>query len=117
MPFEFIDNNAPIDRASRKRIRSRAATGKNANRTLVRAPKAHILRNPAASTPFKAPTSLHKTRENQENKGDDDLIVEIGRPVDDGLEFPIRVHPESRYLVREGLSDCFRGMLRRIKCY
>ncbi|KAJ0422776.1 hypothetical protein BJY00DRAFT_65680 [Aspergillus carlsbadensis] len=101
MPFEFIDNNAPIDRASRKRIRSRAATGKNANRTVTRSSKAHILKNPAAGTPFKAPTSLHKARENQQSQ--DDVIIEIGRPVDDGLEFPIRVHPESRYLVREAL--------------
>ncbi|KAL3489893.1 hypothetical protein BJX62DRAFT_238712 [Aspergillus germanicus] len=102
MPFEFIDNNAPIDRASRRRIRSRAATGKNANRTLARPSKAHLLKNPAASsTPFKAPTSLHKARENQQDQ--EDLIVEIGRPVDDGLEFPIRVRPESRYLVREAL--------------
>jgi hypothetical protein len=115
MPFEFIDNNAPIDRASRRRIRSRAATGKNANRTVARPSKAYVLKNPAASTPFKAPTSLHKTRENQQDQ--DDVIVEIGRPVDDGLEFPIRVHPESRYLVREGLSASFHGTLRRIKCY
>jgi hypothetical protein len=36
MPFEFIDNNAPIDRASRKRIRSHVAKGKNVGRKVVR---------------------------------------------------------------------------------
>lgn len=36
MPFEFVDNNAPIDRVARRRIRSHVATGKNAGRTLVR---------------------------------------------------------------------------------
>lgn len=36
MPFEFVDNNAPIDRVARRRIRSHVATGKNAGRTHVR---------------------------------------------------------------------------------
>ncbi|KFZ20262.1 hypothetical protein V501_00247 [Pseudogymnoascus sp. VKM F-4519 (FW-2642)] len=36
MPFQFVDNNTPIDRAARRRIRSHVATGKNAGRTLVR---------------------------------------------------------------------------------
>ncbi|KFY40147.1 hypothetical protein V494_03620 [Pseudogymnoascus sp. VKM F-4513 (FW-928)] len=36
MAFEFVDNNAPIDRAVRRRIRSHVAIGKNAGRTLVR---------------------------------------------------------------------------------
>jgi hypothetical protein len=36
MPFEFVDNNATIDRAARRRIRSHVATGKNVGRTIVR---------------------------------------------------------------------------------
>ncbi|KAL3462959.1 hypothetical protein BJX64DRAFT_276862 [Aspergillus heterothallicus] len=101
MPFEFIDNNSGIDRASRKRIRSRAATGKNVNRTLTRLSKSNLLKNTNA-TPFQAPTYLENSRETQRG-GEASATVEISRPVDDGLQFPIRVHPESRYLVREAL--------------
>ncbi|KAL2820354.1 hypothetical protein BJX63DRAFT_311578 [Aspergillus granulosus] len=101
MPFEFINNNATIDRASRKRIRSRAATGKNSNRTCTRSSKANTLKNTAV-TPFKAPTSLYGSHRAQPDEGVD-VVAEIRCPVDDGLQFPRRVHRESRYLVREAL--------------
>ncbi|KAF2493962.1 hypothetical protein BU16DRAFT_562918 [Lophium mytilinum] len=36
MPFQFIDSNASIDRATRRRIRSHVAMGKNVGRKIVR---------------------------------------------------------------------------------
>lgn len=36
MPLQFIDNNAPVSEAARRRIRSHAATGRNLGKKLVR---------------------------------------------------------------------------------
>ncbi|KAL2872718.1 uncharacterized protein BJX67DRAFT_376511 [Aspergillus lucknowensis] len=101
MPFEFIDNNAAIDRASRKRIRSRAATGKNLNRTIARSSRAIVPKGTTAA-PFRVPASIRNAHKRQYDT-DGDVEIEIERPVGDGLQFPVPVPPESRYLVREGM--------------
>ncbi|OBT82419.1 hypothetical protein VE02_09391 [Pseudogymnoascus sp. 03VT05] len=54
MPFEFVDNNAAIDRAARRRIRSHVATGKNAGRTLVRPSRTKATAREAGSRPIAA---------------------------------------------------------------
>ncbi|KAL5340725.1 hypothetical protein BJX70DRAFT_396426 [Aspergillus crustosus] len=103
MPFEFIDNNAPIDRAARKRIRTRAAAGKNANRTLTRLPKTTAL-NSNTAVPFLAPTSLRRSRSPRNGSiNDNELHIEIHTPIGDGLRLPVSVPVKSRSLVREAL--------------
>lgn len=59
MPFQFVDNNAPIGRAARKNIRSHVAIGKNAGKTLVRRSrtKAFVLKPHIPST-FEIPCQI-----------------------------------------------------------
>ncbi|KAL4785207.1 hypothetical protein BJX76DRAFT_189589 [Aspergillus varians] len=101
MPFEFIDNTTAIDRAARRRIRTHAATGKNANRTLTRTSKAIILKD-NVTTPFFPPTSIRKARRSA-NHNPADAEIEIERPIGDGARFPIPVPARSKGLVRETL--------------
>ncbi|KFY93114.1 hypothetical protein V498_04558 [Pseudogymnoascus sp. VKM F-4517 (FW-2822)] len=54
MPFEFVDNNAAIDRAARRRIRSHVAIGKNVGRTIVRPSRAKVDAREAGSRPIAA---------------------------------------------------------------
>lgn len=79
MPFEFVDNNAAaIDRATRKRIRSHVAIGRNAGKKLVRKSRKDI----------------------------DASIPRIEWPVGDDVSlfpFPEQVTPESKGLVRRGM--------------
>ncbi|KAL4910129.1 hypothetical protein BDW74DRAFT_173596 [Aspergillus multicolor] len=98
MSFVFIDNNADIDRATRKRIRTHAATGKNANRTLTRPSRTKaIVRKDSSATPFRVPETI--TRARRDKTADE----EVPRPVTDGLLFPIPVPETSKGLVREAL--------------
>lgn len=46
MPFEFIDNTAPVDTAARQRIRRQAALGKNLGRKLSRPSRKQAARQP-----------------------------------------------------------------------
>ncbi|RDW90425.1 uncharacterized protein DSM5745_02200 [Aspergillus mulundensis] len=93
MSFLFIDNSAFIDRATRKRIRTHAATGKNANRTLTRSSKS----KGNNVTPFRVPEAIRREQRNETANG------EVARPVTDGLVFPIPVPETSKGLVREAL--------------
>ncbi|KAL4876073.1 hypothetical protein BJY04DRAFT_148587 [Aspergillus karnatakaensis] len=105
MPFEFIDNSVTIDRATRKRIRTRAATGKNANRTLARPSKVTALKTNAA-VPFLAPASLQVIRGAVDDSIEDDeggIQIGIQAPVGDGISVPVYVPVKSRSLVREAL--------------
>lgn len=103
MAFEFIDNSVAIDRVARRRIRTHAATGKNANRTLARSSKAVVLKKDNSATPFRAPASIRKARRSTSDRASDAEVVEIERPVSDGVLFPIPVPARSRGLVREGV--------------
>ncbi|KAI9369083.1 hypothetical protein BJX61DRAFT_536724 [Aspergillus egyptiacus] len=100
MPFEFIDNNTTIDRAARKRIRSRAATGKNTNRVLARTSRAVAQRSTVTAL-FNFPASLRQHRTVRTTP----TLVEtpIERPFDNGLLFPVQIREEARDLVREAL--------------
>ncbi|KAL4933535.1 uncharacterized protein BDV17DRAFT_111529 [Aspergillus undulatus] len=99
MPFEFIDNNSAIDRAARRRIRTHAATAKNANRILTRPSKVTALKANIA-TPFRTPAAIRKLREDSAADGE---MFEIERPVSDGLQFPVPVPARSRRTVMEAL--------------
>ncbi|KAL4918203.1 hypothetical protein BDW62DRAFT_210677 [Aspergillus aurantiobrunneus] len=99
MPFEFIDNKGIIDRAARKRIRTHAATGKNANRTLTRSSKAIVLKD-NATTPFYTPATIRRAHR---STNDEPPVAQIERPVSDGVPFPITVPARSKGLVREAL--------------
>ncbi|KAL4820251.1 hypothetical protein BDW67DRAFT_181326 [Aspergillus spinulosporus] len=96
MAFVFVNNNTAIDSAARRRIRTHAATGKNANRTLTRPSKAVVLRGNVA-VPFRTPETIRRLQK------DSKANEEIERPVTDGLQFPIPVPPRSRGLVRQAL--------------
>lgn len=100
MPFEFVDNNAPIGRAARKRIRSHVAAGKNAGKTLVRPSrkKAFVLR--AENHPPKIPEPSN------ELKYDIFMSSEIGRQIGDGLSvmrIPSALSPGFRRIVQKGM--------------
>jgi hypothetical protein len=119
--FEFIDNNAPISRSVRKRIRSHAATGKNAGKVISRPSRKKALEHrflqisptstpsaySASATTLNDTSSSHASNENGEL--DDDParmgeleVVEIDRPFGHELCFPVEVDLKSRILARSG---------------
>lgn len=102
MTFEFIDNSVAIDRAARRRIRTHAATGKNANKTLARSSKAIAHKKDDSATPFRTPASIRKAYRSTSDGSGDAEVAEIERPVSDGVLFPIPVPARSKGLVREG---------------
>lgn len=105
MRLEFIDNNTVIDRAARKRIRSHAAMGRNAGKTLVR-PSRKKLFGPGVSTTT-AFIPIPKVQvEGHQSESSEDAVPGIERQVDDGLCFPVQLAPGSRSLVRRGMYVC-----------
>ncbi|KAL4793269.1 hypothetical protein BDV19DRAFT_380231 [Aspergillus venezuelensis] len=103
MPFEFIDNNATIDRGARKRIRTHAATGKNANRTLTRVSKVAALKANTA-TPFHTPETIQRVRGTTTSSTSSGTeVAGVERPLSDGLHFPGPVPARLRGLVKEAL--------------
>ncbi|BCS26452.1 uncharacterized protein APUU_51163S [Aspergillus puulaauensis] len=103
MTFEFIDNSVAIDRAARRRIRTHAATGKNANKTLARSSKAVALKKDNSATLFRTPARIRNAHRSTSDGPGDAEVVEIERPVSDGVLFPIPVPARSKGLVREAL--------------
>ena len=104
MPLEFIDSNTPIDRATRRRIRSHAATGKNAGKTLVR-PSRKKLRIEIRNN-----TSLDGNIEVQEDSLDSeknkDVVHEIERQIGNGLSvfsIQMELNPRSAGLVKRDM--------------
>jgi hypothetical protein len=107
MPFEFVDNNAAIDRAARRRIRSHVAMGRNAGKTLVRPSrkKAFRLRVQTATALTRIPKLVEDAHDFESNKK---MVPEIERQVGDGLSvlsFPEQMTPRSRRLVQRGMYD------------
>jgi hypothetical protein len=106
MPFEFVDNNATIDRASRRRIRSHVAKGKNLGRKLVRPSRIKTFGRKSEGA-----TTLNHNPEFDEEEDEADVghnlkarqsvVRQIERQVGDGLSdrFSLKRTPESRSLV------------------
>ncbi|KAL4968554.1 uncharacterized protein BDV14DRAFT_196856 [Aspergillus stella-maris] len=103
MPFEFINNNAAIDRTARKCIRTHAATGKNTNRALKRTSKVAALKASTAK-PFHTPETIQRARETTNSIASSGTeVVGVEQPLSDGLHFPMPVPVRSRGLVKEAL--------------
>jgi hypothetical protein len=102
MGFEFVNNNATIDRASRRRIRSHAAKGKNVGRKLVRPSKIKAFgRKSQSATAFKHNPEDEEGKEVKEAhhlEGSQSVIRQIERQVGDGLfdHFSLQQTPEYR---------------------
>jgi hypothetical protein len=110
MPFEFIDNNATIDRASRRRIRSHVAKGKNVGRKLVRPSRIKAFGRKAESA--KAPTHIPEVFEEEGEKEaahnlrtHPSIVRQIERQIGDGFSdrFSSKQTPESRGLVMRSM--------------
>jgi hypothetical protein len=116
MPFEFVNNNDTIDPASRRRIRSHVAKGKNVGRKLVRPSRIKAFERKAqGGTALDHIPSRPKVREGDEQneqEGEEEeahhlessqcVVHQIERQVGDGLSdyFSLKQTPESKSLVR-----------------
>jgi hypothetical protein len=104
MALEFIDNNATIDQASKKRIRRHVAIGRNTGKVLVRPSRKKLERVTANST---ALTCLPIASEHiRGSLSREDSCCAIERPVGDVLSvfsFPKQTNPESAGLVQRGM--------------
>lgn len=84
MPFEFVDNNAAFDHATKKRIRIHVARGKNRGRKLARPSRKKALDRTSANTT----AVIHVPKLVEESRSMDCLqkrIPGIERQVGDGL--------------------------------
>jgi hypothetical protein len=97
MSFEFVDNNATIDRASRRRIRSHVAKGKNVGRKLMRPSRIKTFGRKAESAT--APKHVPNVEADNEDEEEEEAVLNL---------------KISRYVVREierqvgnGFSDLF----------
>lgn len=109
MPFEFIDNNARIDRKTRKRIRSLVATGKNAGKTVVRPSRIKAFKEQSKyPTAFSSVPGTTDSRQQVSSSPDETTSSpEIERPVGDDLFFTFtsnQLNPASRYLAKRGME-------------
>jgi hypothetical protein len=110
MPLEFIDNNATIDRAARRRIRSHVAMGRNAGKTFVRLSRKKLglgMKNTKAL--IRIPKVIEGTRDSESN---DHVVHEIERQVGDGLSvlsIPQRPSPESTGLIQRGMYSLLKS--------
>jgi hypothetical protein len=99
MPFEFVNNNASIDRSARKRIRSHAAIGKNAGKTILRPSRkgAFVLRaKPGTAKVEKAAPDVES----------EVVMPKVERQIGDGLSvlcLPVPVTPGSKGIVQKGM--------------
>jgi hypothetical protein len=109
MVFAFVDNNATIDRAARKRIRSHVAIGRNAGKTIVRSSREKAVGLGAIAASARNPTvkCVEKARY---SKNEEDLVPIFYRQVGDGLS--VVSFPEqpavSKDLVQKGAHYCLR---------
>lgn len=105
MPFEFVDNNATIDRAARRRIRSHVAMGKNAGKTIVRSSRKTAFRPGVKSATYYAhvPKVIEDARSAEDN---DSVASDIERQIGDGLSvlsFPDSLIRGSKGLVQRSM--------------
>ncbi|KAI5459123.1 hypothetical protein BGZ63DRAFT_271394 [Mariannaea sp. PMI_226] len=99
MAFQFIDNSS-IDGATRKRIRSHAALGKNAGKTLNRPSRKNAQRPRVmtATALVRVPKAVRDTYKSERNEPP---VPELERQIDDGICFPVELAAESRQLARQ----------------
>lgn len=120
MPFEFIDNNASIDRKTRKRIRSLVATGKNAGKTVVRPSRIKAFKEqskyPIAFSSVSGTVELRQQDFSSSSPDETTPSPEIERPIGDDLFFTFtsnQLNPASRYLAKRGKKTT---LIKRIFC-
>ncbi|KFY62870.1 hypothetical protein V496_04345 [Pseudogymnoascus sp. VKM F-4515 (FW-2607)] len=108
MPFEFVDNNAAIDRAARRRIRSHVAIGKNVGRTIVRPSRAKVDAREAGSRPIAAIVCVpHVVAEARNQEVEEEGKCAIEPMVGDVLSvfsFPEQTNVRSRRVVQSAFS-------------
>lgn len=104
MPFEFIDNNARIDRKTRKRIRSLVATGKNAGKTVVRPSRIKAFQSKYPTVYSTVPGTVELQQQGSPSASPDETTSssKIERPIGDDLFFTFASNPASRYLAKRG---------------
>ncbi|KFZ02795.1 hypothetical protein V502_11511 [Pseudogymnoascus sp. VKM F-4520 (FW-2644)] len=104
MPFEFVDNNAAIDRAARRRIRSHVATGKNVGRTLVRPSRTKATAREAGARPIAAIVCVSRVGADARNlEVEEESGCAIERMIGDGLSvfsFPEQGSVKARRVVQ-----------------
>ncbi|KAF2669202.1 hypothetical protein BT63DRAFT_413660 [Microthyrium microscopicum] len=106
MPFEFVDNNATIDRASRRRIRSHVALGKNLGRKHVRQSRIKALGRTAEAATAATKGSSPQEEEHGKQEATQHLrtrqyaVPQVDRQVGDGTLdcFSLKQTPEIRFL-------------------
>lgn len=107
MPFEFVDNNAAIDRAARRRIRSHVAIGKNVGRTIVRPSRAKTDAREAESQSIAAIVCVpHVVADARNQEVVEEGSCAIERMVGDVLSvfsFPEQDSVRSRRVVQTGM--------------
>jgi hypothetical protein len=109
MSYAFVDNAAVNDRATRRRIRSHVAKGRNTGKTIVRPSrvkafglKARIIQTPVGTSNF--------VQDVNDVEGCKEMLPEIERQVGDGLSvlsFPEQLTPGSTRLVQRGTYNKF----------
>ncbi|KUL85903.1 hypothetical protein ZTR_06407 [Talaromyces verruculosus] len=111
MPFEFIDNNARMDRKTRKRIRSLVATGKNAGKTVVRPSRIKAFKEqskyPTAFSSVPGRVELRQRDFSSSSPDDTASSPGIERPIGDDLFFTFtsnQLNPASRFLAKRAIS-------------
>ncbi|KFY90540.1 hypothetical protein V500_05144 [Pseudogymnoascus sp. VKM F-4518 (FW-2643)] len=107
MPFEFVDNNAAIDHAARRRIRSHVATGKNAGRTLVRPSRTKAAAREAGARPIAAIVCVPRAVADARRMEVEEEDCAIERMIGDGLSvfsFPEQGSVKARRVVQSAFS-------------
>ncbi|KAF2812783.1 uncharacterized protein BDZ99DRAFT_555576 [Mytilinidion resinicola] len=112
MPFQFIDSNASADRATRRRIRSHAAMGKNVGRKIVRPSRIKAFeRRPETS---KAVIHIPKIPEDtQDSEYIKDIVPGTPKLIGDWLSvlsFPEQRH-RSKHLLSIDISPDFHCVI------
>ena len=102
MPIEFINNNGLLNNATRKRIRSHAALGRNKGKKITRPSRKDVS---TTTTPFRTPTTMKRVSEAVEIGSD------IERPIGDALFFPVLLPGESKRLAKKGMNVTLRRIL------
>ncbi|KFY31546.1 hypothetical protein V493_01003 [Pseudogymnoascus sp. VKM F-4281 (FW-2241)] len=104
MPFEFVDNNAAIDGATRRRIRSHVAIGKNAGKTLMRPSRIKTNGREVGAKPIAAIVSIPRVVADARNvEVEESGGYSIERMIGDGLSvfsFPEQGSVKARTIVQ-----------------
>lgn len=107
MSFQFVDNNATINGAARRRIRSHVAMGRNAGKKIARPSRKEAFgqRIKTSTTLIRIPKVIEDIHDS-ESSGD--ILLRLGRQVGDGLSvlsFPEQLTAGSKGLVQKGMIN------------